>query len=231
MKLVILLTCYVLIFCFSLKAQSESWTVKAGQEIREAISPDVLFRYPKFVTGNVYFKDGRISQVPLNLNLLNEEMQFIDPNGDTLTIANEATLNYISINNDTFYYSKGYLEAVAGNSFAKLGKKQRLKVGGFKKIGGYDQASSASAISSVTSISNGMEIAKMKPKQDILLVKEIDYYIGDKYNYFERATKKNIIKMFGRNEPAIEEFLRDNKIRYNNPDDLKKLIDFLQKTL
>ena len=35
--------------------------------------------------------------------------------------------------------------------------------------------------------------------------------------------------MFGNKEALIEDFLRENKIRFNNEDDLKMLIDFLQK--
>ena len=231
MKLVILFTYYFLIFYFHSYAQSDSWTVKAGQEIKEAIPTGVLYRYPAFVTGSVFFKDGRNSQVPLDFNLANEEMQFINPNGDTLSITNEATINYISINSDTFYYSSGYLELTAGNSFVKLGKKQRLKVGDIKKVGAYGQASSTSAISSLSSISNGVEVTKITPKQDLLLVKEITYYFGDKYNYFLPASKRNLMKMFGRDEPAMEEFLKENKIRFSNVDDLKLIINFLQKPL
>ncbi len=45
-------------------------------------------------------------------------MQFIDPKGDTLALANESTLNFISIGADTFFYkNKGYIEQVADYTF------------------------------------------------------------------------------------------------------------------
>ncbi len=111
-----LVTLCLLIFSFHLHAQMDSsWTVKASEEIKEVLSASTRFRYPEFVSGNVYFKDGTNSQAPFNLNSLNEEMQFINHKGDTLSIANEKTIKYLTINNDIFYYSKVYLELVMSN--------------------------------------------------------------------------------------------------------------------
>jgi hypothetical protein len=228
MQLVILVISCLLINLAS-DAQSKVWTVKAGNEIKNALSPDVKFRYPQFVTGIVYFKDGRSSAAPLNLNLLNEEMQFIHPGGDTLSIANEGTIKYITINNDTFYYSRAYLELVSGNPLVKLAKKQRLKIGDVTKIGAYDQPNSTSAITSLSAVYTGAEVTKLSQRAEIQLLKETVYYIGDKYNQFLKANKKNVIKMFGRQEAAIEFFLKENNTRFYNEGDLKILIDFLQK--
>lgn len=210
-------------------AQSDNTTVKAGEKISDAISPKTKFNYPDFISGNVFFKDGTSSQALLNFNLLNEEMQFIDPKGDTLSLANEAIIKYILIDSDTFYYSKGYLELIKGNTLVKLAKKQRLKIGDVRKIGGYDQASSVSAITSYSSLNNGRQVTNLTQRAEVLLSKEITYFLGDNYNHFLPVNKKNIMKMFGKKEVGIEHFLEENKIRFNNVDDLKRLIDFLQK--
>lgn len=230
MKTVTLVTCYLLIFSCQLSSQTHGLTVKAGQEIKEAISPGLRCRYPEFVSGNVYFKDGTNSQAPLNFNLLNEEMQFINPNGDTLSIANESIIKYITINNDTFYYSKVYLELVTSNPVVKIAKKQRLKIGETRKIGGYEQPSPASAITSITSLSHRAGVTNLNQRAELLLEKETIYYIGDNYNHFLPATKKNIMKMFGKKEGVIGKFLEENKIRFNNEGDLKMVINFLQQT-
>lgn len=212
-----------------LYAQNGNTTVKGGEKISDAISPEIKFRYPAFIPGNIFFKDGTTSQALLDLNLLNEEMQFVDLKGDTLSLDNEATIKYIAINSDTFYYSKGYVELIAGNALIKLARKQRLKIGDVRKVGGYDQASSVSAITSYSSINNGTQVTNLTQRAEVLLSKETTYFIGDSYNHFLPANKKNIMKMFGKKEAEIEHFLEENKIRFYNPDDLKKLIDFLQK--
>lgn len=229
MKYITLTACLFIIYSCCLFAQNSNTIVKAGEKMNDAISPKVKFRYPDFVSGNISFKDGTHSEAPLDFNLLNEEMQFIDAKGDTLSLDNEATIKYITINNDTFYYSKGYLELIAGNSLVKLAKKQRLKIGDVRKIGGYDQASPVSAITSYSSINNGSQLTSLTQRADILLSKETTYFIGDNYNHFLPANKKNIMKVFGKKEAAIDKFLEENTIKYNNQNDLKKLIDFLAK--
>lgn len=231
MKTVTVAAClfYFLTFSCHMYAQTDAWTVKAGQESKDAVPPGARFRYPAFVAGTVFFKDGTTAQALLDFNLLNEEMQFINPSGDTLSIDNESTVKYININSDTFYYSKGYLELVTSNPFAKIAKKQRLKIGDVRRIGGYGQPSSTSAITSVGSFYNRTEVTKITPRAELLLLKETTYYIGDNYNNFLPANKKNIIKMFGRKETVLESFLNENKIKFNNEDDLKRLSDFLQK--
>lgn len=229
MKYIVLTACYLMISDRCLFAQNDNTTVKAGEKMNDAISAKVKFRYPEFVSGNVSFKDGTNSQAPLDFNLLNEEMQFINAKGDTLSLDNEATIKYITINNDTFYYSKGYLELLAANFFVKLAKKQRLKIGDVRKIGGYDQASPVSAITSYSSINNGSQVTNLTQRADILLSKETTYFIGDNYNHFLPANKKNIMKVFGKKEAVVDKFLEENTIKYNNPDDLKRLIDFLEK--
>jgi hypothetical protein len=220
---------FLLIYSGHLFAQNDKWTVKAGEEVNEALTPDVKFRYPQFIPGNVYYKDGTNSGAPLDLNLLNEEMQFINSNGDTLSIDNESTIKFITISNDTFFYAKKFLELVSGNLLIKLAVKQRLKLGDTKKIGGYDQATSTSAITNVSSLNDGTRVTKLNQRVELLLVKETTYFIGDNYNNFLPANKRNVIKMFPRQETAILDFLKENRVRFYNEDDLKMLINFLQK--
>lgn len=217
------------IYSFQLCAQTKNWTVKSGDEIKESLPAGVRFRYPEFVPGSVYFKDGTTSHALLNYSLLTGEMIFVNPDKDTLAIANEATIKLITVNTDSFYYDKVYVELVSGGTSAKLAKKEMIKLGDIKKIGGYGQASSTSAISNLSTVYNGNTVTKLSVNADLQLLKETSYYIGDYYNHFLLATKKNILKMFGKQQPVIEKFLKENQIKFNNQNDLKKLIDFIQK--
>jgi len=220
----------ILAYSHNACSQNNQWKVKSGEEINESVPDSVRFRYPQFVTGHIYFKDGIISNAPLNYNLLNGEMQFITRGKDTLTIANEVTIKFIVINNDSFYYDKVYMELVTGNASVKLAKKESLKIGDVEKISAYDQPSSTSAMSTISYLYNGSgDLTKLNQRVNLLLIKQTLYYIGDNYNHFLPANKKNVIKMFGRKQHEIENFLNENKIGFNKEDDLKKLVNFLQK--
>src|SRR5262245_21107643 len=126
MKFFLLVISEVLISSYSYP-QNDQWTVKAGENIKEVLGDSVIFRYPQFVAGSVYFRDGSVANAKLNLNLINGEMQFISPSKDTLTVTNEVTIKYITIRTDTFYFDKVYVELICGKGTVKLAKIEIIK--------------------------------------------------------------------------------------------------------
>jgi hypothetical protein len=218
----------IMLWNYSTHAQTERWIVKPGENINTTLAPDVKFHYPKFTDGTVFFRDGTTSNALLDYNLLTEEMQFIAPKGDTLAVANEATIKYITIGSDTFYYDKVYMQLVAGNTTAKLAKRDALAMADIKKAGAYDQYSSTSSITTAKSVRLQDRVTDLTESQELTIVKQTTYYIGDTYNHFLPANKKNIIKLFGKKQNAIEQYFKDNKVTFNKEEELKALIAFLE---
>lgn len=223
------LACSIGLVYFHAYPQENQWTVKAGESIEEALGDSIIYRYPQFRQGTVYFRDGRVSHAMVNLNLVTGEMQFIAPSKDTLAIANEITIRYITIKSDTFYFDKVYVEVIHSNTAAKLGKLEIIKVSDIRKEAAYGQMSSTSAISTNSSVFIGHQSYKLTEKSAVTLHKETVFYIGDGFNNFLPAVKKNIYKMFNTKMSKIEPFIKENKIEVNKEDDLVKLIDFLGK--
>lgn len=222
------ITAILLMLVINTSAQKKSYTIKAGEEIEEGLPDSLKFIYPQFTPGIVYFRNGNFSNARLNYNLLKGEILFISPKSDTLAIDNEPTIKLISVNNDTFYYDKGYLQLVQSFADIKLAKRESIDVSDELKMGGYGQTSSVSAITSISSIYRGTEVTKLKSRGELLLLKHIHYFIGDKFNNFIPATKKNIIREFKVKGTVAEDFLKENKIQLNKEDELKKFISFLQ---
>ena len=73
------------------------------------------------------------------------------------------------------------------------------------------------------------EATHLTVQQEVTLSKQTSYFIGNAYNHFLPANKKNIIKLFGTKQSAIERYLKDNKVAFNKEEDLKTLIAFLQE--
>jgi len=222
------ITAILLMLIINTSAQKKSYTIKAGEEIEEGLPDSLKFIYPQFVPGIVYFRNGNFSNARLNYNLLKGEILFISPKSDTLAIDNEPTIKLISVNNDTFYYDKGYLQLVQSFADIKLAKRESIDVSDELKMGGYGQTSSVSAITSISSIYRGTEVTKLKSRGELLLLKHTHYFIGDRFNNFIPATKKNIIREFKVKDAVAEDFLKENKIQLNKEDELKKFISFLQ---
>ncbi len=228
MKPVILLVTTVIFFHLPTWAQSETITVSSGTDIASALSPKQLYRYSQFTSGKVYFKDGTTASGWLNLNLLLDEMQFINPAGDTLTVDNEQTIRYLTIATDSFYYQKGFLEQVAGPATTRLLKKQSLKELDKRKIGGYGMSTSTSAIANYDSYMADNTVYKLAIRGDILLAKKVDYYFGNSNQEFLPASKKNLMRLFPKHQVAISRYLQQNEVDYKNEADLLRLISFLQ---
>lgn len=231
MKRSIIILGVLCFWSFNPKAQViKTFNIPAGSSISDAISLNDIYSYPGFVTGTVFFKDGTMYKGGLNYNLLVAQMQFIDLNRDTVSIANENTIKYISIGQDSFFFDKEYLQLLTGNSSVKLAFNEKIKLADKQKIGAFNLPSSGGTIQSYGEVVNGSQInKKLIVKEDIILNRERKYYLGDNTNHFVLMNKKNLLKMFPNGQNAIEKFLKEKSIQLSKQDDLVKLIAFLQE--
>jgi len=217
----------VLVCCFNAHAQDSTIIIKAGTTFNESVSITDQFEYPQFVYGKVFFRHGDSSGGRLNYSRFLDQMQFIDFKGDTLNLANPGTIKFIRINNDLFYYDNGYVKLIKDNNTIKLAAKQTLKVSGRNKIGAYDMASPGSAIDNYASFTIENKNYNLTPRVDITLTKKTQYYFGDKYNHFVLANKKNLLSLYSNKDGAITAYLKENKVDFNNPEDIEKLFQYL----
>jgi hypothetical protein len=221
-----LLLVFVLVFCCRSHAQDSTIVIKAGTSVTESVSMKDLYQYPQFVPGKVFFRfDSAVAK--LNYNRLLDEMQFIDHKGDTLSIANAAMIRLIVINDDVFYYDKGYVKLIKDTNGIKLAVKQSLKLSGQNKMGAYDMASPASAIDSYKTWIDPRGIYHLVPREDIILAKKTEYYFGDKYNQFVWATRKNLLQQYSKQSRTLNAYLKDHNVKLNRIEDLEKLLQFL----
>jgi hypothetical protein len=205
--------------------KQQTFTVKPGESISEVLSLSDIFRYPQFQQGNVYFKSGSASTSRLNYNQLIGEMQFINPKGDTASIAFEDQLKLIVIGKDTFYFDKGYHELIAGTSEIKLTKKVYYR-DLHKKIGGYGQASATGAITNINSLNTNTQTYNLRVNEEIDLIKNSEFYFIDKAGNIFKADRKNFLRLASKKKEA-EAYINKNSIHFNNEKELIKLINYL----
>ena len=224
MKLLLLL---LFSYCCRLHAQDSSIHIKAGMSVNEAVSVTGLYQYPQFSLGKVFFKSGDSTMAKLNYHTLLDEMLFINSKGDTLSIANAATIRSIRINSDLFYYDEGFVKLIQDINGIKLASKQTLRLAGKDKIGAYGMANPTSAIDSYGTLIDQRGTFNLVPREDITLAKKTVYYFGDKYNRFVWAIRKNLLKHFPKHSGSLSAYLKDNDVNLNSTGDLEKLLQFL----
>ena len=218
--LIILLVHNTIVF----SQNSEVITVKAGQSLYDVHKE--IYRYPNFKEGKVYFLEGGLSAGKLNYNFISEAMQFITPTGDTLSLADEPTIKYIAIEKDTFYYDKGYLEGLLNAGTVKLAIKQKIKFKDTYKIGAFGTASPTLRTENEKTYM-GDNRYNLIIAEDLIFVKEKEYYLNVRFRDFVIVTKKNLIKLFPKQKDNIESFLKENNINLRVESDLKKLVQYL----
>ena len=227
----LLLSLFILIGYSDISAQDSTHiTIKAGNRIKDVLTPADIFYYPQFTIGKVFFKDGTRAAAKMNYTRLVDQMLFIDNKGDTLALANEKTIKFIAIDQDTFYFDEGYMRLIADNGVVKLAEKQIWVIADVRKIGTHNRSTSTVAITSLGNYNDESGRAKsydLLINEDIVIRKETQYYFGDEYNHFTRAGKKKLLLLFPKEELSIENYLKENKVNFDKKDDLEKLAQFL----
>lgn len=214
-----------------LKAQEEKrFTVKAGYSIANVLSFEEMYRYPEFKQGTVAYKDGSTKDEILNYNIVIGDMLFINSRRDTLVVANSASIDFITIEDNIFYFNDGCFEKVAGNGKVMLLVKHYMKLMDIKKEGAYGTSNSTAAIDNYTSYSAGNNTStyRMKAAQDIVYSFEVEYYFGRIGQDYVFARENNLLKTFPENKDKIKQFIKDQKLSFNKKEDLIKLTEFLQ---
>jgi hypothetical protein len=224
-----------LLFLFILMGYSNLWaqdstlvTIKAGSSIKDVLTTTNIFRYPQFISGNVFFRNGIKSIAMMNYNSLTDQMLFIDPKGDTLAVKDEKTIKFIALDKDTFYYEEGYVRLVASNSIVKLAEKQIWEVADIRKIGSHNRPSTTFAVTSYSTLTDRFGGTQdLLLNEDLVLRKKATYYFGDMYNHFVPAGKKNLLLLFPKEQNSLTNYLKENKVNFDKKNDLEKIAQFL----
>jgi len=227
MKKILVFVFHILIINISLSAQKyESVTVKAGMRVVDCFPFNERYRYPEFVTGRIQVKSGVYSDTKLNYDFLSGEMEYIK-NRDTLAIANKKDIRFVVVAQDTFYCDKGnYLELISGDRI-KVVLKQYIKLKETQKKDSYGTSSSGSATNSYGSLPAEGNFYMLTANEDMVFQRTLEYYLSDQSGGFVQYTKKNVIQLFPQHEDKIKAYLKSNKIKFDNRDDLIRLADYL----
>lgn len=226
MRIILIAAIQILLSLTVFSQEKKSYVVRAGEIPAEVLPAEALYIFPVFKTGIVQMRDGTTSTQKLNYNIILNEMQFIGPKGDTLTIAYPATIKNILIDTSLFLYDKDYLQVINQVNSFKIALKQILIQTPYRTRGGYDAASGASSITTFSTISSHGAIANLLVKKDVSLQKESSYFVSDEFNHFFKADKKAFLNIFKNKKSIIEKFLNENSINYSKQPDLEKLLKF-----
>jgi len=199
----------------------------SGEDLSQKVSTHIQYLFPEFTNGDVYQRGTR-SSGKLNYNMLLGEMQFLE-NNQVMSLANSRDVLVVNIDNRVFYplNDKEFTEMLLTTGDHQLRVRRRGNVASHAKKGAYGTTSSTSAITSYTSIERDNRTHSLSVFEEVLVTVNYFYYlVGPNGKYVQIKNVRSFTKQFPAFRSQIEAFARENNIRFNDEDDLKKLLKF-----
>jgi len=211
----------LILSAFCVRAQ-EAQLIHSG----ETLSEHFTFEFPAFTDGKVYFKTGNVTVAKMNYNTFLCTMQFMEPNGDTLTISDPETIDSILLNDRIYYYhDKLYFEIIAHTDSLNLVVSRKADID-VVVMGALGQPTRTASVGSFSSYITPNGWKDLSLQQDISVKKEITYFLVPKKGSEVKTSKSAFLKMFPDNKKQIESFIKANGTRFNDQGDLEKLFAF-----
>lgn len=183
------------------------------------------FLLRNFEDGLVYYKDGRIFNVPLNYSLLIKKFLFIDKsdNNHIKEFSEPEMVATIKIGERIFLPTKdGATEVLQKEPPIFVQYRGSIKWEG-KRVGygGRSETSSVDSYSSFQAAGSGMH----KLETEKLILTHIDkiYRIERKGKQYRFINEKQFLKAFPEHKEELKKYADDNHIRFENIEDVLKI--------
>lgn len=192
------------------------------------------YLYWEFTSGTVYFVSGTKANLQVNIHVERSTLHFLDGEDIKEALANEVVL--VEIGQEKYYSYEGYMMKVVGGdekgfvAVVQLGDVNSVHTEG---TAAYGASSNSSAIRKMKSIevwakTNHLQMRKSREEgYDLPLIKK--YYLVTNGTVYLASKAGLEEKLEGSERDELKAFLKKTKIGWKNPNDLVKLIDFLNR--
>ena len=193
----------------------------------DSISHHYSYLFPSFKEATVKFRDGRHFTYKMNFNTLLCDMQFINAKGDTLAITNGELIDSIQLDSSYFIfdYKKGYFQIIAVSDAARLAIYRRSTFQPVQK-GGMGESKQSGGVEMINAIGSRQGTTPLVLNQDIYVVRKTTYFLIYKSGEMENAGKAAFMKIYDGDEKSFEQYVKANKINFNEQGDLEKIFHF-----
>jgi hypothetical protein len=227
MKKLIVLIYFSFFLAFALSGQKyESLTVKAGRKIKDYYPYSERYMYPQFVQGKVILKNGNSNSALLNYDLLLGEIAFLK-GSDTLIINRKSDLNSVIIQQDTFIYRNSYYRSIHSGKL-NVFSRDRIKCIEIVKQGVMGTSNRSSAGESYSSIPMDGKFVNLVATDDIVLKRDVEFYILPSNNELVAFKKKNVIELYLNKKAEIDKYLKSNKVNFDSQTDILRFSEWLE---
>jgi hypothetical protein len=202
----------------ALKSAPDVFFLPAHTHFSEVAWRDSIYLFPSFQYGRIAFATGYSPEgsVLMNYDLYLAQMDLITTEGDTTQIKRIKEVKLIRIGDHLFLndYKIGYIEIIQQLPVS-LGVLSVMNTIHMEYVSGNLAGSSYSS-----------DVRGIPSVYDRYYRKEKRYYFVGKDNIVYKAARVSILKLFRESKNDINVYLRDNRIDFEDKNDLIKLLSF-----
>jgi len=190
-------------------------------------SPELShYLFPKFIKGTVLMVNGVKNESNLNYNTLTEEMIF-ENKEVKLALGRLDQIDTVFIEGRKFIpFENRFVELIYnGKTEVFADYKCRIKDPGTPAA--YGGTSQTAATTTYSSYLSGGQVYALKLPENIEVNKSTEYFIQKDGQLNKFFSIKQLVKIFDNQNAVIKKYLKENKVKYENQDDILKLIRFI----
>lgn len=190
------------------------------------------YLFPAFVKGTVYFRNGTKRTALLNYHRLGGQMQFLNPETDTLLFTGKYLVDYVEIGERKFLLSDKHsdMEVIgeAGRVLLAAGMQPGPAGNKLSHSGQHFSASEGNAAHALMVSNNGGNFQWENNASGHRWQVKTTYFLIDQNRIVYPASRRAFLAVFARNRRPLARYLRENRIDFGNAEDLQKLLGFCE---
>lgn len=180
------------------------------------------YLFPEFTDSYIYYKDGRVFQVPANYDLFNNKFVFIDKDNEKKEFSEPDMIVSIKVSSRTFIPTSGNETAEVIQADPQI----LVQYIGNKRIKKDLTFGGKTETASVDSYSN-LIYGTGDDKKNIVLVKiEYLFYIEKNKRLKRFSTEKQFLKIFPKQKEQLKQYIDGYKIDFNSIGGVTQLCNY-----
>jgi hypothetical protein len=186
------------------------------------------FLFPQFSIATVRMNVGKGLTLMMNYNIVTEKMVFLQK-GQVFDMLNQQNVDTIIVNDSKFIpVSKAFHEVILEGPVNLYIQHRGIiqEPGKPAAYGGTSQVSSSTYLSRVSIGDGNNSIFNMKLPAELIVKPETVFWMTFNNNKYSFTNERQFLKIFPGKEIDIKKYIKQNRLKFENSEDVKKLAQY-----
>lgn len=188
------------------------------------------YLFPDFVRGMVYFRNGTKREALLNYHFQGGQMQFLNPQADTLLFTGKYLIDYVELGGRRFVLTESHsdMEVISAPGQVMLAARTQPEPAGssLSHSGQHFSALEGNTSRPLMVSNQGGHFQWENNASGQRWRVKTTYFLIDQNRVAHPASRKSFLHVYGRNRRQVARYLRENRIDFGHAGDLQRLLGF-----